>query len=249
MTVSLELLACGTLAAPQSQFTSGASEDRIALPIPAWLVRHAQGLVLVDCGMHPDLTEDTKYFERVSRRFTVDLTPDQLIDRQLAARDIDAADIDIVILTHLHFDHAGGLSRLPNARVIVQAAEWAAGESDEEARAQGFVTDDYRHGHDVVTVDGEHDVFGDGIISCIPTPGHTPGHQSVRIRLANQEIVLCGDCAYFESTLAGGPLPPFGDHELQHASIGLLNRMGAAGATLIPGHDAAVLKTLPDRMT
>jgi glyoxylase-like metal-dependent hydrolase (beta-lactamase superfamily II) len=67
--------------------------------------------------------------------------------------------------------------------------------------------------------------------------------------MSDREVVLCADCAYFGETLDGGPLPPVGhDHEAQGASLVRLRAMRAAGATLIPGHDAGVMAALPARL-
>lgn len=246
MAISLQPLHCGTLTAGMNMFEADGSTDRLSIPVPSWLIRHPAGLALVDCGMHSDLAGPSEYLDTVSMFFGVEIGSDQLVADALAAIDVDAADIDIVILSHLHFDHAGGLAQVPNARIVVQRAEWEAGEDDDMAAANSFVQSDYLLGHDVVSVDGEHDVFGDGTVSCIPTPGHTPGHQSVRVRLADYEIVVCGDCAYFERTLDGGPLPGFG-HDLQQQadSIRTLVDLRRDGATLIPGHDPTTFAALP----
>lgn len=247
--VSIELLDCGTLTSSMAMFEAGGDETRIAVPVPSWLIRHPDGLVLVDTGMSPALQSPGPYLDAVSLFFEVGLTDEQLVGAALAQHDVDAADIDIVILTHLHYDHAGGLVQIPNARVIVQAADWVAGADDEIAAANAFVADDYNLGHDRVLIDGDHDVFGDGRVTCLSTPGHTPGHQSVQVRLAEETVVLCGDCAYFERTLAGGPLPGFGHDLAQHAdSLARLNGLGRAGARLIPGHDADVFARLPMRL-
>ncbi len=246
MDVSIELLNCGSLGAGRSSFEQGASDDKITVPVPSWLIRHPKGLVLVDAGMSTGLTAPGKLLDFWRNFFDIDLTDGDMVTQQLASRQVDVADIDVVILTHLHFDHSGGLAQIPNARVIVQQDEWASGIDDDKAAANGFSRADYDLGHDLEMASGEHDVFGDGLVTCIPTPGHTPGHQSVRVRLANSEVVLCGDCAYFEETLTGGALPPIGhDHELQMESIGRLLKMREAGALVIPGHDAATLSKLP----
>jgi glyoxylase-like metal-dependent hydrolase (beta-lactamase superfamily II) len=250
MDVTIEPLACGTLSAGRSMFEAGADDTPIEIPVPAWLIRHGDDLALFDCGMHTDLASASAAREVVELFFGVGADGGDMIAERLRAVEVDPADIDVVILSHLHFDHVGGLAQLPEARVIVQRDEWAAGFDDDLAAANTFNPSDYDLGHDVTTVDGEHDVFGDGRVVCIPTPGHTPGHQSLRVRLTDREVVLCADCAYFADTLAGGALPPIGhDHEQQAASIGTLAALGRAGATLVPGHDPSVFAGLPARLT
>jgi glyoxylase-like metal-dependent hydrolase (beta-lactamase superfamily II) len=92
----------------------------------------------------------------------------------------------------------------------------------------------------VQLVDGEHDVFGDGSVVCLPTPGHTAGHQSLRVRTDEREIVLTGDACYFRETLETSRLPLFGfDRDQQLASLELLRRLEADGAHLHFGHDLA----------
>ncbi len=227
-------------------FEAGADDTPRELPVPAWLIRHGDELALFDCGMHAELTTPGPAREVIELFFELGLTADDLVGARLTAAGIDPADIGIVVLSHLHFDHVGGLAQLPNARLLVQRNEWAAGFDPDLAAANTLNPTDFDLGHDVVQLDGEHDVFGDGRVTCIPTPGHTPGHQSLRVRLADREVVLCADCAYFAETLDGGALPPIGhDHTEQAASIERLRGLRAAGATLIPGHDAAVMATLP----
>lgn len=246
VTVSIEALRCGTLAAPRNMFERGAGDESVLLPVPAWLVRHPQGTLLFDTGMHGDLTGPGEFSDTVALFFEVGLTPDELVSARLRAAEVDPADVDVVVLSHLHFDHTGGLVQIPDARVIVQRDEWAAGADDDLVASNTFRPEEYRLGHDVVLADGEHDVFGDGLVTCVPTPGHTPGHQSLRVRLADREVVLAADCAYFDATLDGGPLPPIGHDHAQHAaSLDRLRSMRAAGALVVPGHDMAALDALP----
>lgn len=246
MDVTIEPLDCGTLTAGLEMFEVGGDETPITVPVPAWLIRHPDGIVLFDCGMHADLTEPGPLLDAVQLFFSVGVDPSRLVSAQLEERDVDPGDVDVVVLSHLHFDHVGGLGQMPNARVVVQADEWSAGFDPDLAAANSFSTRDFDLGHDVVTVDGEHDVFGDGRLRCLPTRGHTPGHQSLRVRLVDREIILCGDCAYFERTFDGAPPSPIAHDPAQQAdSIERLRSLRSSGCSLIPGHDAAVMVSLP----
>ena len=141
-------------------------------------------------------------------------------------------------MTHLHFDHVGGLLELPNARVVVQAAEWAARNDDLLVSSGAYNPADIDHGHDRFEVDGDHDVFGDGTVTCLLTDGHTAGHQSVRVRTERGTFVICGDCCYLRRTLLEEHLPSFGvDRECQLAAVRRMARERADGAALIYGHD------------
>lgn len=77
----------------------------------------------------------------------------------------------------------------------------------EMAMRRGFNRHDFDLGHKLRLIDGEHDVFGDGSVVCLPTHGHSPGHQSLRLRLDHSEIVLAADARYFCQTLRERRLP------------------------------------------
>ena len=100
---------------------------------------------------------------------------------------------------------------------------------------------DFDCGHDRQLLDGEHDLFGDGRAVLIPTPGHTIGHQSLRLRLDDgREVVLCGDACYLRQALDDLAVPPFGhDVDVQRTSMLALRALEAAGAQLVFGHDPA----------
>ncbi|MFP6748178.1 MAG: MBL fold metallo-hydrolase [Alphaproteobacteria bacterium] len=108
---------------------------------------------------------------------------------------------------HLHFDHAGGNHQVKNAQLVIQHREWHAGHDADLMAANGYVAADYDHGHDLKLVEGEHDLFGDGSVVCVPTNGHTPGHQSLQVRLAGGDVLLTGDACYLRQTLENLHLP------------------------------------------
>lgn len=217
------------------------------LPIPSWLIDHPDGLVLFDAGMHAELQHDTTRLGATAKSFTPDFPPGEELSARLAAHGIQPGDISRIVYSHLHFDHCGGTVEIPDARLVVQRPEWEAAHTDRLIEAGVYDPDDYDHGHDLELIDGEHDVFGDGRIVCVPTPGHTAGHQALRVNLDSGPIVLTGDCIYFERMLTDMHVPGFGfDADLQLRSMAELKRLrDDEGCRLLFGHDEEQFRSLP----
>ncbi len=223
-------------------------QGTVSLPIAGWLIDHPEGLVLFDNGMHPGLQHDTTRLGRTIDSFEPDYHPGEEVSARLTQRGIRPDDVDLMIFSHLHFDHAGGTGELPDARLVVQRAEWEAGHDQRLIDYGIYDPVDYDHGHEVEQVDGRHDVFGDGRVVCLPTPGHTAGHQALRVELDSGPVVLTGDCVYFERMLNEMLVPGFGyDTDLQRQSMEGLRELRDGGCRLIYGHDAEQFKSLgPD---
>jgi N-acyl homoserine lactone hydrolase len=213
-------------------------DGRVRLPIPAYVIETADERVLVDTGLHPAAVADP-----AGRYGSPDaIGPFQLEQEQSIGEQIDLATITKVVLTHLHFDHAGGLSLLPSSvPVVVQRREWEAGQDAAAVAKNFYLPLDYEAaGGQVTLVDGDHDLLGDGSIRLLLTPGHTPGHQSV---LIGERLVLGGDVTHFASGLDDHRFPVFADDfDAQAASADRLRALRDAGAAVLPGHDPAVLK-------
>jgi N-acyl homoserine lactone hydrolase len=247
VSIKLYAMTCGWLTGDLGRLMEG-GEGEAALPIPAYLIEHPKGTALFDTGMHPACQHDpaARVGSRIASLFRFDYRSGEEISARLAALGRDPARIDLIITSHLHFDHVGGNALIPNATVIVQRREWEAGMDPEIAARCGFDCQDYDLGHKVRLVDGEHDVFGDGSVVCLPTHGHTPGHQSLKLRLSAGEIVLAADACYFCRTLRERRLPKYVyDRAAMHASLDRLARLEAAGARIFFGHDSSFWKRVP----
>ena len=258
MSLQVYAFTCGHLTGELGHLMEG-GEGRIRLPIPAYLIEHPRGTALFDTGMHPDCQHDpaARLGARLTGLFEFDYHPGEEIGARLTALGRDPAKIDLVINSHFHFDHVGGNAQIPNATMLVQRREWEAGMDPDSAAKRGFNPRDFDLGHKLRLVDGEHDVFGDGSVVCLPTHGHTPGHQSLRLRLDGGEVVLAADACYFCQTLRERRLPRYmHDREAMMARLTGWRRWNAAGRASssgtipnsgkrcpkrrYPSHDAAV---------
>ncbi len=237
--VRLHAVSTGSMTSALGGFLEGEAGE-LTYPVPVFVIEHPRGLVVVDSGLHPELAADSSRLGRLAGSFTVHLPSDGSgsVGPVLRAAGFDPDAVGHVVLTHLHFDHAGGLAQLPNARVVVQEREWAARLDDGLVGAGAYHPGDYELGHDRLEIDGDHDLFGDGSVTCLLTDGHTAGHQSVRVRSAAGTFTLCGDCCYLRRTLDDEHLPPFGvDRDRQLAAIRRMRQEQRDGATLVFGHD------------
>lgn len=219
---------------------------RSSLPVPSWLIEHPRGIVLFDTGLHTDLRTDHERVTRLMGQTGLDFPDGEELSTRIANAGFSVDDIAIVIFSHLHFDHCGGTCEIPNARIVLQEAEWTAGHHPRLVEFGVYDPADFDLGHDRQLINGVHDVFGDGTIVCIPTPGHTRGHQSLRVELASGPVVLTGDCVYFEQMLTDMKTPPNGANLPQQLeSMRALIAMREAGCRLLFGHDERQFRTLP----
>lgn len=221
MSVKLFAFTCGSLTGEFARLMEG-GEGHITVPVPVYLIEHAKGRALFDTGLHPDCQHDPagRLGESMTRLFGINFAPGEEVSARLEAIDRDPGKIDLVINSHFHFDHVGGNALIPNAATLVQRREWDAGMDPNIVARHGFNRRDFDLGHKLHLIDGEHDVFGDGSVICFPTYGHTPGHQSLRVRLESGEIVLAADACYFCQTLHERRLPRYvADREAMLASL------------------------------
>jgi N-acyl homoserine lactone hydrolase len=215
-------------------------EATVRLPVPAYLIETGNERILVDTGLHPGAVADPAAHYGRPDAFGPFVTEQEasIVDQ------LDLPALTMVVLTHLHFDHAGALSLVPpDIPLVIQRAEWEGGR-DPAAVARNFLLPlDYQSTErEVRLIDGDHDLLGNGTVELLLTPGHTPGHQSVRVG----NVVIGGDVAHFASALDDHRFPVFGDDlDEQARSAQRLCRLRDAGLVVLPGHDPELLAPGP----
>lgn len=237
---------CGFLTIPYGFLLEGA-RGKLEVPIPVYLIDHPKGRVLFDSGLHLRAqTEPDAYIGPIGAKFnTFHFTPGEEIAARLRALDVAPDGVTHLVNSHLHYDHAGGNAQIPNADVVVQRREWEHAMScpDDDV---AYRRSDFDTGQRRLLVDGEHDLFGDGSVTCLPTYGHTPGHQSLRVRTAGRELILCGDACYLRQSLEQLHLPGVVvDRDAARAVLMRLREMQARGARILFGHDPEFWTSVP----
>jgi N-acyl homoserine lactone hydrolase len=237
----IEMLNAGWMTAAVGIWRQGEKEPErpVRLPVPTYLIETESERILVDTGLHPAAVADAEAHYGPGPIAFFGLEQEASIAEQ-----VDLDTVTRVVLTHLHFDHAGGLELIPDSvPVVVQRAEWEGGHDNGAIERTFFLPRDYAEAPaNLVLVDGDHDLLGDGSIELLSTPGHTPGHQSVRVG----DLVIGADVALWAATLDDGRLPSFGDDlEAQGRSLQRLRGLRDAGSTVRPGHDPDVLRAGP----
>lgn len=236
----VELLDVGCFTAPASLMRRGEPEGpRARFPVPAYVIETDRERILVDTGLNPDAVADPVAFYGSDAMGLFGFEQESSIAEQ-----VDFDTVTMVVLTHLHWDHVGGLPLVPaSIPLVIQRREWDAGHDCDMVKRNFYAPRDYTgEEHPLVLVDGDHDLLGDGSIELLFTPGHTPGHQSLRVG----DLVLGADVAHFAKGLDDHRFPLFADdHDEQGRSADRLRELRDAGLTVMPGHDPDVLRPGP----
>lgn len=232
---------CGQFHSTAAGMGMSGGDRRIEAPVPFYVIDHPDGVALFDCGLHTDLGDPADPYRQALQSQGRDVTfaPEDSVARHLERLDIDPGQVRYIVLSHLHFDHAGGLHQVPNATLVVQQREWAAG-FDRETAARYFLPRRYFDlGHELKLVDGEHDLFGDGSVVCVPSFGHTPGHQSLRVKSAQGDHLLVADACYNCEVVETRAFPAFADGAAMNRTLDALLAIGGPETVMIFGHDPA----------
>jgi glyoxylase-like metal-dependent hydrolase (beta-lactamase superfamily II) len=215
---------------------AGPSEHR-ALTVRSYLVTHPDGVLLWDAGIDDALAEEPDGRQITEAlRFRVPRT----LASQLATIGYGPGDVDVLGFSHLHIDHVGNAGRFSGARVVMQKLEHDAAYGPDAERLT-YMPETYAaiDRSAIQVVEGEHDVFGDGTVVMHPLPGHTPGHQGLRVALPHSgPILLAADIAYSRADYVEGAVRPANvDHDQTRASIETAKAMEADGTIVWLHHD------------
>ena len=183
------------------------------LSVTAFLVVHPRGTLLWDTGAVPD-DSWTPTGQPVARKIYLSdgrerpVTVTKAIGAQIVAAGIQPSQITYLALSHAHWDHTANanafagstwLTRQVERDAMLPSTAPAVPEPSTFARLRSSKT---------VVVTGEHDVFGDGTVVLLPTPGHTLGHQALYLKLANAGgVVLAGDLYHYPEERTLNRLP------------------------------------------
>jgi glyoxylase-like metal-dependent hydrolase (beta-lactamase superfamily II) len=188
---------CGAAQAPdQSRWSPGVNVGQpIDVVDNCYLIHHTAGYLLWDTGV-----PDALYGKQEPAAGPIPWHRNKTLLSQLAAVGVQPEDIKFVAISHTHGDHVGNVDLFPKSTVLIQRAEydWAFASA----------TKPFSAGHPVEKLDGDRDVFGDGNVQIVSTPGHTPGHESLLVHLPKTGwVLLSGDVAHFRDNFDNRRVP------------------------------------------
>jgi glyoxylase-like metal-dependent hydrolase (beta-lactamase superfamily II) len=189
----LYILNCGEgIAGDISRWSPGVNEGK-SMPFSdnCYLIKHAQGWMLWDTGITDAVAAMVEGLRPADPKATHWKRPKTLM-AQLAELNVKPSDIKYVALSHTHADHSGNVALFPQSTLLIQKAEY-------EWPVPAGQPPRFRPEHPVKKLEGDYDVFGDGSVRILSTPGHTPGHQSLLVKLPRTgAVVLSGDMVHFK---------------------------------------------------
>ena len=229
--IRIHPLNLGTITRPKVQFFFEFSElfNMLEAPVIAWYIQGADKKILVDTG-----GEDA---DEVTNRTLYTQTEDQKIEAALGKLGVKCEEIDIVINTHLHWDHCGGNNRFPRAEFFVQEEELRIARDPLPLHAGGYSSEAVKETRFTI-VKGDTEI-ADGV-SVLHTPGHSTGMQGVLVEAETQKCFIASDTvALFECLEKTPPVPGAVYVDLRDCYASL-ERIRGLGAVALPGHDPKV---------
>jgi N-acyl homoserine lactone hydrolase len=238
-------LDCGrSLANDESVWTPGENVGRdIEFSSTCWLVKHGSEWLLWDTGVPEATLNDPRGWSTLPKLIVYHL--DKSVTTQLAEIGLKPDDIGRVAISHTHGDHIGNVGLFHNSTIVMQRAEYSwihspNGPNENVNQLMALARTLLGTPKNLQLVDGDTDVFGDGSVTLVSTPGHTPGHQSLLVHLRNSGfIILSGDVAHLEENFEKNIVPSLNTSKSEStASMARVRQLMAAyKARLFINHD------------
>jgi len=214
-------LDCGhSLANDESVWTPGENIGRaIEFSSTCWLIKHGSDWLLWDTGVPEATLNDPRGWSTLPDLIVYHL--DKSLVEQLAEIGLKPGDIGRVAISHTHGDHIGNVGLFPNATIVMQRAEYtwihsADGPNANVNQLMALARTLLGMPKNLQLLDGDSDVFGDGSVTLIATPGHTPGHQSLLVHLGSSGfIMLSGDVAHSEENFTKDIVPSLNTNKVE----------------------------------
>lgn len=230
------------------------------LPIYAWVIEHPEGIIVVDTGETARVAEPGYFpwwhpYYRTGVREWV--RPEEEVGPQLRALGIGPKDVRWLVMTHLHTDHAGGLSHFPSSDILVSRTEYQLASGLPGRR--GYLPNHWPTWFAPHLIDfparalgpfpSSYPVTQAGDVVLVPTPGHTPGHLSVLVRDGSTATFLAGDASYTQQLLLDGVVDGVAgnDAEDQLTMQRIRQSLHATPTVYLPSHDPDAVRRLANR--
>jgi len=235
------------------------------VPVPSFLVEHpTAGPFLIDTGLPPAVSHDVRagLGRRAAAVYNIRMEDGWAVTDRLVGLGLDPLGIELVVLTHMHQDHVGAVAQLPRATFVVDGREWEA--ATHSGFLHGYRRQLYDHDYDWRSLDfgaanvdsfasfgHAIDLFDDGSVRLLSTPGHTKGHMSMLLRLkSGRELLVTGDAAYSRATIEQELVPLFCDDVHRYRrSLREIRRYleQTPSALVVCGHDPESWPQVPER--
>jgi N-acyl homoserine lactone hydrolase len=253
--LELHVFDTGTFSMPRGFLAQGGSWfERRDVPVPAYVIRHPDGgWIVFDTGFSKLVNEDPNryigFLASIVGGFAMGEGQD--LPSQMRESGIEPADVTHVVLSHLHFDHAGSIEGFPDAEIVVSADErrQARSAGTDFSLFNAADTDDVSRWHEITfdpmqpyaTFTSHVDLLGDGSLILLPTPGHSHGSIALLVMLEDGPVLLAADAAPVEESWRYAAMPLWAaNRDLWWDSIWRIKRFLqlVPESLLLGGHDA-----------
>ena len=247
--LAITRLDCGTIQVNDLNVFSDTDAyigQKMTLVDGCYLLRHGDDYLLWDTGLPASLKGAA-----LSDNGPMSASLEKTIEEQLNTLGVNKAQIKIVAISHYHFDHIGQLPEFAHAKLLIGRGDWDAVTAAKPApnvNPAPFKSWIDGVAENVEAVTGDKDIYGDGSVTMLATPGHTPGHSSLLVRLAHKgPVLLTGDAAHFTANYDNNGVPTFNTDRAD--TLASLQRIKGLAknlkATVVIQHEPADVAKLP----